>query len=163
VSADHVQEILDQWHKERPDLDVSSMATVGRLHRVSRAIERKLGAGLARFGLQPWSFDVLATLRRTGPPYELNPSAIVQSLMVSNSAMTNRIDRLEEARWVERAPASSDRRVTMVRLTQTGRQVIDAALEANLEAERGILSVLSSAEQDRLATLLRKLDLSLNG
>src|SRR5256886_17563804 len=129
------------------------MATLGRLQRGDRAMERKRGAGFARLGMNPWSVDVLATLRRTGPPYELTPSAIVQSLMVSNSAMTNRIDRLEEARWVERAPASSDRRVTMVRLTQTGRQVIAAAHEANLEAERGILSVLSSADPDRLATL----------
>jgi DNA-binding MarR family transcriptional regulator len=162
MSADHVQDILGQWHRERPDLDVSSMATIGRLHRVSRAIERKLSVSFARFNLQPWSFDVLAALRRSGPPYEMNPTAIVQSLMVSNSAMTNRIDRLEEAKWVERAPAASDRRVTMVRLTETGRQVIDAALELCLAEERRILSVLSPDDQQRLAALLRTLDLSLN-
>jgi DNA-binding MarR family transcriptional regulator len=155
--ADHVDMLLSQWQRERPDLDVAPMAVLGRLSRVTRMVESRLATSFAQFGLQGWSFDVLATLWCTGHPFEMNPSAIVNSLMVSNSAMTNRIDRLEQAGWVERRNAPTDRRVTLVRLTATGLDLVNKAVDAHLANGRQLLESLDDAEQELLATLLRKL------
>ena len=56
----------------RPDLDVSPIAVIGRVSRLSRLIDRRLTENFARFGIESWMYDVLATLRRSGEPYELS-------------------------------------------------------------------------------------------
>jgi DNA-binding MarR family transcriptional regulator len=162
VTADPVDQILAQWRRERPDLDPSPMAVIGRLSRVSRAVERRLEEVFARHGLQSWGFDMLATLRRSGPPFEMTPTELVDSLMVSTSAMTNRIDRLAAAGYLQRRPDPRDRRAVQIRLTPAGRQLIDQVLVEHLDNERTIVEALTPAEQDQLAALLRRLGAALH-
>jgi DNA-binding MarR family transcriptional regulator len=102
--------ILEQWSRERPDLDVSAMGVIGRISRLSRHFERGLAEIFSSFGLGGGEFDVLATLRRAGEPYRLTPTELSKSLMVSSGSMTNRLDRLERAGFITRLPDPSDRR-----------------------------------------------------
>ncbi|TIU18494.1 MAG: MarR family transcriptional regulator, partial [Mesorhizobium sp.] len=102
---DRAAKAIEQWNKERPDLDVSPMAVLGRLNEASSLIARERLAPLfARFGLQSGEFDVLATLRRSGSPYALTPTALYEATMVTSGAMTNRLDRLEKAGLILRGP-----------------------------------------------------------
>ena len=89
---------LEQWAAVRPDLDSSPIAVIGRVSRLSRLVDRRLAENFARFGLENWMYDVLATLRRGGPPYELTAGDLVRRTMVTTGAITNRIDRLDRAR-----------------------------------------------------------------
>ena len=91
---DHVERIIEQWNRERPDLDVAPMALIGRLGRLARAWSREMEATFARHGLNAASFDLLATLRRAGPPHALSPGALIEATMVTSGTITNRIDRL---------------------------------------------------------------------
>jgi DNA-binding MarR family transcriptional regulator len=100
---------------------------------------------------------VLATLRRAGPPFQLNPSELAKAMMLSSGAMTNRLDRLEEQGLVARLPDPSDRRGTIVALTDEGRARIDAAVESHVRNEERLLSALSAKEQDQLDAILKKL------
>src|SRR5437867_3168825 len=118
---DHVDRIVEQWHTERPDLDVAPLELIGRLLRVAHLLDVKLGGELAEFELQPGWFDLLAALRRSGPPYELNPGELMETTMLSSGGMTKRLDRLVEAGLVERRPDPSDRRGTRVRVTRRGK------------------------------------------
>jgi DNA-binding MarR family transcriptional regulator len=154
---DHVDRIVEQWHAERPDLDVAPLALVGRLIRVSQLLNERLGAELAEFQLQPGWFDLLAALRRSGPPYELNPGELMKTTMLSSGGMTKRLDRLVEAGLVERRPDPDDRRGTRVRLTRRGKAVFDRALEAHLENEERALGSLERAHRRELDRLLRRL------
>ncbi len=154
--SDPVDEILAQWQKERPDLDVSPMGVIGRTTRLANYLKRAIGETFAKFGLNPGEFDVLATLRRTGSPYQLSPTELFRSMMVSSGTMTHRIDRLEKADLVERIPDPSDRRGTLIRLTEKGFTVIEKAVEAHVENEHRILSALEASELEELTTLLRK-------
>lgn len=155
---DRAGKAVAQWKKERPDLDVSPMAVIGRLNEVSSLISRERLAPLfARFGLQTGEFDVLATLRRSGSPFALTPTALYEATMVTSGAMTNRLDRLEKAGLIRRTPHPQDRRGLLVQLTDQGRELIDQAVEAHVENEHAILSVLSPEERQRLAGLLEKL------
>src|SRR5919106_1765060 len=86
--------------------------------------------------------DVLATLRRTGPPYRLRPSEFSGALMLTSSGTTKRLDRLERAGLIERAPHPDDRRGTLIELTAAGRRLIDNVTEAHLENERRLLAAL---------------------
>jgi DNA-binding MarR family transcriptional regulator len=149
---------VEQWRKERPDLDVRPMAVIGRLSEAAQAISRdRLVPLFASFGLQRGEFDVLATLRRSGAPYALTPTALYEATMVTSGAMTARLDRLEKAGLIARAPHPEDRRGVLVRLTDKGRELIDEAVTAHVENERRILAGLTEKEQEVLIELLEKL------
>jgi DNA-binding MarR family transcriptional regulator len=149
---------VEQWRKERPDLDVRPMALIGRLSEASQAISRgRLAPLFASFGLQQGEFDVLATLRRSGAPYALTPTALYEATMVTSGAMTARLDRLEKTGFIARAPHPEDRRGVLVQLTDKGRKLIDEAVTAHVENEHRILAGLTIAEQETLIELLEKL------
>ena len=134
------------------------MLVLGRLNEASSLVARERLAPLfARFGLQAGEFDVLATLRRSGQPYALTPTALYEATMVTSGAMTNRLDRLEKAGLILRGPHPNDRRGIVVQLTENGLALIDAALTAHVANEHEILAGLTVAERDTLAGLLAKL------
>ena len=155
---DRAARAIEQWKRERPDLDVSPMAVLGRLSEASSLIARERLAPLfARFGLQSGEFDVLATLRRSGQPYALTPTELYEATMVTSGAMTNRLDRLEKAGLILRGPHPNDRRGIVVQLTGKGLALIDEALTAHVANEYEILAGLSGPERETLAHLLGKL------
>ena len=159
---DRAAKALEQWRRERPDLDVSPMGVIGRLNEVSALIARdRLAPVFARFGLQAGEFDVLATLRRSGAPYALTPTELYEATMVTSGAMTARLDRLEKAGLIQRAPHPSDRRGIVVQLTAKGLALVDEALAAHVANEHAILAGLTAAERETLANLLAKLIVSL--
>lgn len=157
TSSDPIDVLLDQWRRERPDLDPAPMGLVGRLLRVARAADRAVGEGLADQGLRPGWFDVLSALRRAGAPYELTPGALATAVMLSTGGMTKRLDQMEDAGLIARSPDPRDRRGLLIGLTAKGRRSVDRALEAHLANEERLLSGLSGAERRRLDALLRKL------
>ena len=154
---DHVDRIVEQWRRERPDLDMSALALLGRLVRAAHLADLELAAGVAGFGLQPGWFDLLAALRRAGPPYELNPTSLMEATMLSSGGITKRLDRLVEAGLAERRPDPDDRRGTLVRLTPKGRAVVDRALEAHVANEERLLGPLGASDRRSLDRLLRRL------
>lgn len=161
MSDDYVDRILEQWGRERPDLDVSPMGVIGRLSRLTRHLERSIEETFQQHGLGVGGFDVLAALRRAGKPYRLSPTKLYNSLLISSGAMTNRIDRLEQQGLVSRAPDPHDRRSILVALTPKGKRTIDSAVTEHIDKEHGLLSPLSNSQREDLAKLLRKLLVSL--
>ncbi|MFG1810333.1 MarR family winged helix-turn-helix transcriptional regulator [Streptomyces sp. NPDC049040] len=159
--ADHVDLVLDQWARRRPDLDVSPMAVIGRLKRLSRVIDAELRKVFAEFGLDPASFDVLATLRRSDPPHRLTPAQLMQSSMVTSGAVSQRLDRLGTAGLVTRTRSEEDARVVHVALTPAGLALIDQALPAHVANEHRLLAALDPAARTEVASTLRTLLLSL--
>ncbi len=160
---DQVDRIRAQWAAQRPDVDTTPMAVVGRVSRVARALERRLDRVYAANGLEAWEFDVLATLRRAGPPFERTPGALLGDLMISSSSTTNRVDRLVARGLVERRPDEVDRRSVLVRLTAAGLALVDAVMPQHMANEATILADLSVEDQATLTSLLRRLAVSLDG
>jgi DNA-binding MarR family transcriptional regulator len=158
---DGVDAILEQWRRERPELDHSPIGVIGRISRLARELEQRLEPVYAAHGLEPGWHDVLATLRRTGPPYRLRPTDFANALMLTTSGTTKRLDRLEQAGLIERAPDPADRRGILITLTPAGRELIDRVTEDHLANERRLLAALTDAEQRELAGLLRRLQLGL--
>ena len=115
----------------------------GRLFRSAHLADEALSDGIAPHGLQPGWFDLLAALRRSGKPYELNPTTLMETTMLSSGGMTKRLDRLDEEGLVERRPDPSDRRGTLIRLTRRGKAVIDRAVETHTRNEDTLLRSLS--------------------
>jgi DNA-binding MarR family transcriptional regulator len=161
TERDGIDDVLDQWRRERPDLDPAPIGVIGRVSRLARELEQRLEPVYREHGLEAGWHDVLATLRRTGPPFRLHPSDLTGALMLTSSGTTKRLDRLERAGLIARTPDPDDRRGTLITLTAAGRERIDAVTAAHLENERRLLRALTADEQRALADLLRKLRLGL--
>jgi DNA-binding MarR family transcriptional regulator len=161
VSGDAVDRLLDQWEQQRPDLDATPMGVVGRLSRAARLLERRLEENFARFDLQSWEFDVLATLRRSGKPYQLTAGQLVDAAMVTSGAITNRIDRLAGRGLVTRETDPTNRRSVLIALTRDGLRLVDEVVAAHVAHEANLLAPLTATQRDQLANLLRTLLLGL--
>lgn len=160
-AEDHVDQLTAQWAAERPELDTSPLQIFARVVRLARYLDRHAVEYLRRFDLHEGETNVLAALRRAGPPYELTPTELYRSQLVSSGAMTNRLDRLEAAGLLRRTPDPDDRRRTRVALTERGREVIDAAIDAHTAALRELLAFLPPEDQEQLAGRLRRVLLEL--
>jgi DNA-binding MarR family transcriptional regulator len=138
------------------------MALYGRLVRLADVLAREFEPVYSRFGLGGGKFDVLATLRRSGPPYRQTPTALSRSLLLSSGGMTHRLDHLEAAGLIVRLPDPADRRGSLVQLTDLGREAIDRALDAHVDnLHRVFDSALPPEDRELLAGLLRALLVSI--
>jgi len=155
--TDEVDQLVEEWYTQRPDLDVAPLQVLSRIWRLARHLDRARADAFAGHGLEPWEFDVLSSLRRQGPPYQLSPGNLLPATMVTSGTMTNRIDRLEESGLARRGPDPQDKRGVIVSLTEEGLARVDLALAALLSRERALLASLTADQRTELAALLRTL------
>ncbi|HZL75458.1 MAG TPA: MarR family transcriptional regulator [Propionibacteriaceae bacterium] len=156
-TRDEVDTIVEAWHRERPDLDVAPMEVLSRISRLARHLDRIRANAFSAHDLESWEFDVLAALRRSGPPYRLSPGQLLRETLVTSGTMTNRVDRLAARGLVARQDHPDDRRGVLVQLTQAGKDAVDTAMAELLTAERGILAALDVTDHDQLTRSLRLL------
>jgi DNA-binding MarR family transcriptional regulator len=157
VLSDEVDDLVQAWQRERPDLDTSPMEVLSRVTRLAHYLDRQRRTAFARHRLETWEFDVLAALRRSGEPYQLSPGRLLRETMVTSGTMTNRVDRLVGRGLVTRTNHPEDRRGVLVRLTAEGKDAVDSAISDLMSAEQEILSALPSAQREQLAESLRQL------
>lgn len=159
---DAVDAIIDQWAAERPDVDVSAIAVIGRISRLEKSLAAELARVFAQHGLEHWEYDVLATLRRSGAPFELTVGEMLESMMLASGTISHRIDRLEGRGLVERRADPNDGRVVRVRLTRAGKALLERALVDHAANETRLLSGLTSREREQLGALLRRLQVTVD-
>lgn len=153
---DSVDSILAQWGQERPDLDTRAMGPLGRLGRLHGHLMRAMEKTFAAHSLNQAGFDVLATLRRSGPPFRLSPGELLGSMMITSGTLTHRLDLMEAAGLIARTPNPQDGRSALVSLTPAGRTKIDAVIAEHVATQNQLLATLSVKETQTLDSLLRK-------
>ncbi|MDF1749009.1 MAG: MarR family transcriptional regulator [Alphaproteobacteria bacterium] len=152
---DHVDRILAQWQQQRPDLDVGPMGIIGRIKRLHDRLFEEHDRIFKMYGLIGPSFDVLATLRRAGPPYALTPTELINWTMVTSGTMTNRLDRLEESGFIERRRNPEDGRGFLIALTSAGFDLVDAVVTAHVDNQHRLIAALSPKERQTLNALIK--------
>jgi DNA-binding MarR family transcriptional regulator len=148
ILVDPVEQMLDQWRRERPDIDPAPMAFFARLTRAHLAASRAIDVTLGRHGLKRGEFDLLASLRRSSAPFQLSPGDLAKAMVLSPAATTHRLQRLEERGLVVRRPDPADGRFGVVELTDAGRELVDAAVTDHVATLDGLLAELPTAERD---------------
>ncbi len=154
---DQVDRIVAQWNSARPDLDVGPMETIGRLYRLAAMLRSEMEKTWKAHGLNPASFDVLATLRRSGKPDGLSPGELLDLTMVTSGTMTNRVDRLVKGGLVERVPNPEDKRGFLIRLTEDGMTQIEAAVTDHVKTQHRLMDGFPQKQRGELNDLLRML------
>ncbi len=160
TELDSVDRFLAEWSEDVPELDIEVEGIVDRIYALSKRLRQSADDTFAAYGLNHGEWKVLLALRRTGPPYRRSPGWLAENLCLSSGAMTNRLDRLEQADLVRRLPDPKDRRALQVELTDEGHRVWKESIGAQATKEAGIASALDETEKRELTTLLRKLMLS---
>ncbi|HCL65911.1 MAG TPA: MarR family transcriptional regulator [Rhizobium sp.] len=160
---DHVERRRAQWRAELPDVDTRGMAILGRARWITLKVRPAIEAVFARHDLDAGEFDVLSTLRRSGPPYRLRPTELFTQLMISSGGLTNRLIRLQRAGLIERPASDADGRSLPVQLTALGRETVEDAFREDMAVEARLLKGLSEAELKELARLLAKLAEGMDG
>src|SRR5437762_2976362 len=156
-SSDHVSRVIEQWRRVRPDLDLGPLAVIARLGRAARYVDQGHEQFFAEHDLTRADWDVLAGLRRVGPPYRLSPTDLYRGLMRASGTITHRLHRLERAGLVERVPDPEDGRGVLVQLTMAGARLVDELAALHLQNEARMLQALSEREREQLARLLERL------
>ncbi|MBL4905970.1 MAG: MarR family transcriptional regulator [Sneathiella sp.] len=152
-----IENILAQWRRERPDIDPAPMAVCGDIWRVGEKLRQGVLANLSEYGLDFAQFDVILTLRRQGRGETLSPSALAKDMMLSTSAMTNRLDRLEKRGLIKRTMDPNDRRGLRIILSDEGFALADEMVVSHVETEEQMLSGLSDEERQQIRQLLGKI------
>jgi len=160
VIEDAIDRIVNEWKRQRPELDVSATEVLQRITRIYLLQATSFAEVFGDYGLTFGEYEVLAALRRSDPPHQMKPTELIAALVLSSGAVTNRIDQVEEAGLVRRLPDPGDRRGTLVRLTERGLELVDRAVLSHLDNEERLLSGLNRTDRDQLAALLRRLLLS---
>lgn len=155
---DVVGQLLRDWKRERPDLDASAMSVVGRILHLGNVFEAAENAALRELKISYSDLDVLATLRRSGVPFQLTPTQLRRSVLLTSGAMTACLNRLEKAGLVRRVLDDSDRRSLAAALTARGVSLIDKAIAARFARAGEAVANLRRSERVLLAALLQKLD-----
>ncbi len=161
MKKDIVDQLLDQWGTERPKMDVSSLGVIVRIQMLAKLCQQSSTRALVEHGLKPWEYDVLSALRRQGEPFALPATDLATAALLTSGAMTTRIDRLANRNLVRRRSSKLDRRSVLVHLTESGKAIVDAAIQSRLSDADQILSNFQENEKRELADALRELMLGI--
>lgn len=160
--GDRVDDMVREWSREHPELDVTALEVTARLLRAGKILQARLDTIASKHGLShKGDLDVLTALRRSGDPYQLTPTQLAEGGQVTAGGMTIRLDRLEAAEFVARSRSTTDRRGVIVTLTDAGREVADRAFEETLADQARLVTVLSDQDAGLVANGLRALLLAL--
>lgn len=151
---DRVARGMAQWRHERPDIDCSGKAVVGRILHLHDIILNAVDRTLARHGLKYPAYAVLATLRVAGSPYRMSPGELLETLLLSSGGLSNLLRRMEKEGLIQRMADERDGRGVIVELTVTGQKIADAAMADHARIERELVSILPPEMRELTADAL---------
>jgi DNA-binding MarR family transcriptional regulator len=160
-TQDHIDRVIAQWKGQGMKLDLGPVGIIGRAGRIMEYVDRALESKFEEFGISRGTFDVLAALKRNGPPFRLSQRDLMRSLLRTSGSMSLRIDTLEREGLVTRVQDEDDRRSVFVTLTTKGSNLLQKVIPEHLANESSLIATFTTSEKEQLTTLLRKWLISL--
>lgn len=160
MQTDPIDEIVDGWARERPDLPTRSVPVISLVWRLARELHARRAVALMEAGTDDATLDLLANLRRLGQPYEAAPSELARKCGVTPAAISLRVRRAQESGWVDRVNSATDGRRAVVRLTERGVEAADEYAARILRHDDQLVADLDDRDLAELERLLRQLSAS---
>jgi DNA-binding MarR family transcriptional regulator len=148
TEPDRVERVIQAWRRELPEILGPTSELAKRITLLAGALERTTRAETGALGLTAAEYDVLAALRRSGPPYRLRPSGLSGELLLSSGGTTKVLSQLSARGLVSRHPDGEDGRVSWVGLTAAGAELAERVIRATSAAQQ---HVLGGASRDDIA------------
>lgn len=149
-NKDKITHLIDLWKVQKPDLAADEMLMIGRLINCSIQVFNQLDALYESYGINRGEFDVLATIRRNGAPYQLSPTDIFSTLMISSGTMTNRLQQLEKKGLIHRCCNPTDARSSLVELSDEGLKLIDQLIYDHVALEKQMNELISPEARQQI-------------
>ncbi|MFF7943212.1 MarR family winged helix-turn-helix transcriptional regulator [Nocardia gamkensis] len=149
--------IAAAWRRELPGARTESIEILTPLWRVAKLLTDERQRTLQRLGIDESTLDLLSTLRRSGPPYQLTTRQIAARSLVTAGAISQRLTRAETAGLITRAPTSATRRAVLVTLTPEGHRLTERVVPALLDHETALTDRLPADQRAVLTAALHTL------
>lgn len=156
-APDRIDVAIQLWQKERPELEVTAKAIVGRIIQLQGIFLEQVNQAFKPLQIHTGEYSVLCTLRVSGKPYQLTPKQIIKMVLLSSGGMSNLLEKLEQKQWIVRLPDPNDRRGVLVKLTEKGLALVEQAMTLHAQIEQQFTARLTPSEQAALTQLLKKL------
>lgn len=152
-----VEELAQQWHEQRPDLDLTAFRLVAAVMQLAQVLEAEFRSlAQANFGIGSGDMRILMALRRAGSP--MRPTDLFQGLLVSSGAVTKQVERLVAMGYVERVQAQAGGRRQLIALTAAGLAAADHAQEAIATSLAGVAPTFAGMPRKDVESTLRCLE-----
>ena len=155
--SDIVDSLVADWQRTRPQTKADAIQVIGRIIWLGRQYEDAVTRMPSNPGLSYSDYDVIATLRRAGKPYELTPTELGKRVLLTSGGLTACLRRLENAGLISRRGVPEDRRRLLAKLTPKGFDLIESFLDDRFALAGEALASLSQKERRILEALLRRL------
>ncbi|MGP3958602.1 MarR family winged helix-turn-helix transcriptional regulator [Nonomuraea sp. 3N208] len=157
MKPDEIDALTPLWKEVGMSSSLIATLELGkRITRLHLLFEQAIKVELAELGLTYAEFDVLMTLNRAAPPYRMKPSELSKALLLTSGGISNVLQRLMAAGYVEREANAGDARSRWVQLTDEGRRVAEAGLEASSRAYTDVTAGIPEETMRRAADALRE-------
>jgi DNA-binding MarR family transcriptional regulator len=149
--------ILAESAENWPEFDRPETRVMRGIIRLNDIVYESTRSLVAEFGLTPGAFEALMTLRGQPTPWQMTPSALYQSILMSSGGMTKVLKQLEADGLVDRIDNPEDQRSRFVRLTPAGKILAEQVMEAVAGHDRELLTgSLSDQQIEQLGKVLLK-------
>lgn len=160
---DLIDSVLDDWRRARPETKADALQIVGRILWLGRQYEETVTRMLAEHGLSYSDYDVIATLRRAGAPYELTPTELARRVLLTSGGLTACLRRLEVGGLVSRRGVPEDRRRLLAKLTPKGFDLVESFIDRRFSLADEALASLNPKQIGEAEAVLRQLVAPVDG
>ncbi len=160
---DIVDSLVADWRRTRPQTRADAIQVIGRIIWLGRQYEEAVTRMPSNPGLSYSDYDVIATLRRAGSPYELTPTELGKRVLLTSGGLTACLRRLEAADLISRRGVPEDRRMLLARLTPKGFELIESFVDDRFAMAEQALAGLDPQQRATLEVLLRRLVSPIDG
>jgi DNA-binding MarR family transcriptional regulator len=152
-------QVIPDFSERYPGASPQATQAAMNIVRTADLLVKRIADLVEPFGLSPSSGLALGILADAAEP--LPPHEIAGRLIISRATVTGLLDSLEKRGYVRRLPHATDRRMLLIELTATGRQVAHDFRLVVHQHERAWLAAFDEQEQQQLIGLLQRLQLAL--
>jgi|28_taG_2_1085356.scaffolds.fasta_scaffold00009_6 DNA-binding MarR family transcriptional regulator len=151
-----IQDLLDRIDQNWPEAASVETDIVFAIVRLHELIKAHADQALVEHSLSHAAFEILVALRAQPEPRQVTPTELYRSALLSSGGTTKLLIQLEERGLVERAPNPDDGRSKLVKLTTSGKTIVEAAMKDVMRHDKALFSMVNEAREmtNLRATLL---------
>lgn len=130
------------------------LKTLTILFRTTNVFEQWIKEDMKAYNLNVTEFGVLEALYHKG---SLSIQLLKDKILIANSSLSYVLSQLIDKGFIQKHQQTHDKRVFKISLTSKAKRAFNSIYETHLKNMRAKLDILTSDEEQKLQTLLKKI------